>query len=58
MRSDVERVHIHVLHEVFELIGEISSSLSEREVETDRQLENYLSPVVTIAQYQSQMSLT
>ena len=42
MHSDVERVHVHVLDEVFEFIGEISSSSSEREVETDRQLENYL----------------
>ena len=42
MHSDVERIHIHVLDEVYELIGEISSSSSEREVETDQHLENYL----------------
>ena len=38
--SNVHRIHIHVLDEIYELIGEISSS--EDESQTDRQLENYL----------------
>ena len=42
MNSNVERIHVHVLDDVYELIGEISSSSSEREVKTDQQLENYL----------------
>ena len=42
MHSDVERIHVHVLDDVYELIGEISLSSSEKEVETDQQLENYL----------------
>ena len=40
MCSSIERVHVHVLDDVYELIGEISSS--EREVEIDQQLERYL----------------
>ena len=38
--SNVHRIHVHVLDEIYELIGEISSS--EDESQTDRQLENYL----------------
>ena len=38
--SNVHRIHVHVLDEIYELIGGISSS--EDESQTDRQLENYL----------------
>ena len=38
--SNVHRIHVHVLDEIYELIGEISSS--EDESQKDRQLENYL----------------
>ena len=40
MCLSIERVHVHVLDDVYEFIGEISSS--EREVEIDQQLERYL----------------
>ena len=40
--SKVDKIHVHVLDEIYELIGEVSSSSSEDELQVDVCLENYL----------------
>ena len=40
--SKVDKIHVHVLDEIYELIGEVSSSSSEDELQVDVRLENYL----------------
>ena len=40
--SKVDKIHVHVLDEIYKLIGEISSSSSEDELQVDVCLESYL----------------
>ena len=42
MGSNVGKIHVHVLDEIYELIGEVSSSSSDGDSQVDIQLENYL----------------
>ena len=42
MGSNVGKIHVHVLDEIYELIGEVSSSSSDGDSKADIQLENYL----------------
>ena len=40
--SKVDKIHVHVLDEIYELIGEVDSSSSEDELQVDVRFENYL----------------
>ena len=42
MGSNVGKIHVHVLDEIYELIGEVSSSSSDGDSQVDIRLENYL----------------
>ena len=42
INSKIDKIHVHVLDEIYELIGEISSSSSEDELQMDVCLESYL----------------
>ena len=43
--SKVGKIHVHVLDEIYQLIGEVSSSLSDDELQTGVHLENYLTGI-------------